>query len=150
MQSKWVTYPSDKYPGTVWTEWVDLGSVKGEPTGIHILKNVTSMNDLKDAGGNWIPPELLPDSGGVILNPDGAGWSVTLQEPGSNLTVYCFYDYDAKIWYKGTAVDPSAVDPSYVIAKSIPDPNMEPYIGDVDNLKPNGFWFAVEQGVAVK
>lgn len=152
LSDKWVTYPSDKYPGTIWTEWVDLGSVKGELAGIHVLKNVTDMNELKDGSGNWIPPERLPasDGSGTILNPEGQGWSCTLQESGTNVTTYLFYDYDQKLWYKGTSVDPSAVDPSYIVAKSAPNPNQEPYTGDVDNLKENGFWFAVEKGVAVK
>lgn len=151
LQDKWVTYPSVKYPNVVWTEWVDLGPVKGENTGIHVLKNVTNMDELKDAGGNWIPPERLPGADGVtILNPDGAGWSCTLQEPGSDVTVYLFYDYDAEAWYKGTSVDPSAVDPSYVITKSTPNANQQPNPGDVDNLKVNGFWFAEEIGIAVK
>jgi hypothetical protein len=149
LSDKWVRYPSDKYPGIIWDEWVDLGSCKGELAGIHVLKNVTDMNDLKDAGGNWIPPEMLPDSHGVILNPEGAGWSCTLQEPGTNLTVYLFYDYDSKVWYKGTAVDPSAVDPSYVITKSEPGPDQRPRSGEAATLKENGFWFAVEKGIAV-
>ena len=37
LQAKWVTYPSSKYSGTVWTEWVDLGTVKGEAGGVHPL-----------------------------------------------------------------------------------------------------------------
>ena len=151
LSSKWVTYPSVKYPGVVRTEWVDLGSVKGENTGIHVLKNIEDMDELKDAGGNWIPPERLPAADGVtILNPDAAGWSCTLQEPGTDVTVYLFYDYETEEWYRGTSVDPSAVDPSYVITKSAPNAYQEPIVGGADNLKPNGFWFAVETGVAVK
>lgn len=150
LSDKWVTYPSVKETGIVRTEWVDLGSVKGENTGIHVLKNIESMDELKDAAGEWIPPELLPDADGVILNPDGAGWSCTLQEPGSDITVYLFYDYETKQWYRGTSVDPSAVDPSYVIAKSTPSATQEPIAGDAINLKTNGFWFAVEKGIAVK
>ena len=150
-EDKWVTYPSEKYPGIVRTDWVDLGPVKGENTGIHVLKNITDMDELKDAGGSWIPPERLPGADGVtILNPDAAGWSCTLQEPNTDVTIYLFYDYEAKKWYKGTSVDPSAIDPSYVITKSIPNDYQEPIMGDADNLKPNGFWFAVETGIAIK
>lgn len=150
MSSQWVTYPSEKNPGIIRTQWVDLGTVKGENTGIHILKNVSSMDELKDGSGNWIPPELVPDSSGVsVLNPEAAGWSCTLREAETGNLFYLFYDYDAEEWYRGTAVDPSSVDPSYVIAKSAPDQNQQPTAGSADNLKENGFWFAVETGIAI-
>ena len=150
MRSKWVTYPSEKEPGIIRTEWVDLGTVKGENTGIHILKNVSSMDELKDEDENWIPPERVPDSSGVrVLNPEAAGWSCTLRDPETGNLYYLFYDYDSQEWYRGTAVDPSSIDPSYVIAKSAPDQNQQPIAGSADNLKENGFWFAVETGIAV-
>lgn len=150
MSSKWVTYPSEKYPGTVWNQWVDLGTVKGEPAGLHILKKVTSMNELKDGSGNWIPPEQLADGSGVILRSDAAGWSCILEDTVNNTYTYLFYDYEDKLWFPGTSVDPSSVDPTYVIDKSVPTSGQVPATGDVPNLKTNGFWFAVEQNISVK
>lgn len=149
LRDKWVSYPSGKEPGVTRNQWVDMGSVKGENSGIHILKNVTNMNELKDAGGNWIPPEELEDANGVI-NANAAGWSCTLQEPGTTETIYLFYDYDSEIWYRGVSVAPSDIDPSYVIVKSEPNAYQEPQLGDASNLQPGGFWFALEKGIAVR
>jgi hypothetical protein len=144
LASKWVTYPSEKYPGTVWTEWVDLGDVRGAAGGIHIIEDVDDLDDLKDAG-TWIPPEQLTDSGGTILDPDAAGWAVTYTPSGSSAsTVYC-YDYNAKVWYPIGAIDPGLVEPRRVIIKSAPvgDTQMPDPV-DVSLLNDYGFWLASE------
>ena len=145
MSSQWVTYPSTKYSGKVWTEWVDLGDVRGDAGGLHILENVTDLDDLKDGSGDWIPPEQLTDSLGVIINPEGAGWAVTYEQPGAtDLDVYC-YDYNSKIWYFIGSIDPSASDPKNIIVKSQPDGDTQmPLPVDVAILKTDGFWLAAE------
>lgn len=145
LSSKWVTYPSEKYSGQVWTEWVDLGDVRGEPGGIHILEDVPDVTDLQDAGGNWIPPEQLTDPYGVVINPNGAGWGITVTPVGSTVSTFYFYDYADKIWYPVGSIDPGSVDPRFVIVKSKPvgDTHL-PANADVVKLKENGFWFASE------
>ena len=77
-QDKWVTWKSTKYDDQVWTQWVDLGSVKGTPGGVHVIKDVASFDELKDVHGNYIPPELLKGEDEQYINPDAAGWSCTL------------------------------------------------------------------------
>ena len=92
--NEWITYPSAKYmdpPYTdstgatvqkphVWTEWVDLGSVTGPAGGIHIIKEVKSLDELKDAAGKYIPPESLVDSASqLILGDKAAGWACTIE-----------------------------------------------------------------------
>ena len=77
-QDKWVTYPSSKYPGQTWTEWVDIGLVRGVAGGLHIVKDVQSINELIDSRGNHIPPERLEDENDHVINPEAAGWSCSL------------------------------------------------------------------------
>lgn len=130
----------------VWKEWVDLGNTRGESGGIHIIKNVSSLNDLKDSKGKYIPPEKLTDANGIIINPDGAGWACSMNSPGSTTAKdILFYDYESKIWYSIGSIDSSSVDPSYIIIKSAPNSNQMPYSSDVSQLKANGFWFAAER-----
>lgn len=147
LQTKWVTYPSEKYPGTIWTEWVDLGDVRGAPGGLHILEDVDSLTDLQDISGDWIPPEQLTDSSGIIINPEGAGWAVTYTPTGSATSyIYC-YDYNSKIWYPIGSIDPTSADPRSIIIKSTPvGDTYEPDPTDVAMLKEYGFWLAQEVG----
>lgn len=156
LRSKWVAYPSTKVIDRtdsagnpvyhVWTEWVDLGPVRGASGGIHILKDVADLDDLKDAAGEWIPPEKLEDSDGVI-NSGAAGWAVTYTPAGSTASNIMFYDYELKKWYTIGAINSSAIEPSLVVAKSEPTADQVPASGDVDSLKINGFWFATETAV---
>ena len=146
LSSKWVTFPSEKYPGEVWTEWVDLGNVRGAAGGIHIIKDVATESELKDpVTGNWIPPELLEDSHGQVIQPDGAGWSVTLTPAGSTTSYFYCYDYDTEEWYPIGNIDPGAVDPETLLVKSTPmSGTQDPVPADVVKLKPEGFWLASE------
>ena len=77
-QDKWVTWPSSKYPNKIWTEWVDLGVCRGVAGGLHILKDVQSLDELKDEHGDFIPPERLEDENDHVINPEAAGWSCSL------------------------------------------------------------------------
>lgn len=93
-ENAWVTYPSEKYldapvqdPASgkmvqkphIWTEWIDLGDITGPAGGVHVLKEITNMNQLKDAEGRWIPPEALVDSRSqLILGDKAAGWACTI------------------------------------------------------------------------
>ena len=189
LKDKWVTYPSTKVidgeildpsdpSGTakipiyhIWKEWVDLGNVRGSAGGIHIIKNVTSLNDLKDpATGKYIPPEKLTDASGTIINPDGAGWacsmgatdsgiakdkisyddkteSMDIADPGAAKDIL-FYDYETEQWYSIGSIDSSSVDPSYIIAKTNADAAQNPVNpADLSHLKDNGFWLATEKAV---
>ena len=145
LSSKWITYPSTKYSGEVWTEWVDLGDVRGAAGGLHILEDVESTDELKDASGQWIPPEQLTDDSGEYINPNGAGWAVTVTAPGATMSsIYC-YDYNGKKWYSIGTIDVGSIDPSQVIIKSAPiEGTMEPDIEDIATLKEGGFWLASE------
>lgn len=146
LSDKWVRFPSVKYPGQVWDEWVDLGDVRGAQGGIHIIKDVESENDLKDPDtGDWIPPEQLKDSQGQIIQPDGVGWSVTMTPTGDDKSYFYCYDYELKQWYSIGYVDPGSVEPRTLIVKSVPMPGTQsPSMVDVSLLKENGFWFASE------
>ena len=168
LQDKWVTYPSTKIIDSyipdpadpsgatmipvyhVWKEWVDLGNVRGSAGGIHIIKNVASLDDLKDpVTGEYIPPEKLTDASGTIINPDGAGWACSMDTTGSGAAKdILFYDYETEQWYSIGSIDSSSVDPSYIIAKTNADAAQNPVNpADLSHLKDNGFWLAVEKAV---
>lgn len=158
-KDKWVTAPSTKIVDSyitdaegnqtpvyhVWTEWVDMGNVRGEAGGIHIIKNVASLGDLKDNSGNYIPPERLADSDGTIINPNGAGWGCSMDVSGSaTAKEILFYDYENKVWYSVGTIDASSAEPTYMVVKSAPTADMLPASADVSVLKTNGIWFAAE------
>ena len=144
LSSKWVTYPSEKEPGLVRTEWVDLGDVRGAAGGLHILEDVDDLAKLQEEG-TWIPPERLTDDDGMIINPEGAGWAVTYTPAGQDVsTIYC-YNYNSKIWYPIGQINPGAVEPNTIIVKSAPVGDTQlPDLEDVALLKNDGFWLASE------
>lgn len=147
-KDRWVQYPSgklfdDEGNPRVWNEWVDLGDTKGQAGGIHVIKEVNSMDDLKDAGGNAIPPEQLKVGDEVASY--AAGWSVTLKGSDDTPDQILFYDYDTKNWYSVGSLDASAIKPEYVIVKSKPTADGTPAVGDADLLRANGFWLAEEE-----
>ena len=173
LKDKWVTYPSsvviDSYTDTinssgdsvrtpnyhVWTEWVDLGEVKGsvDNTGIRFLKNVATLDELKDSDGNWIPPEQITDANGTVINGNGGGWCCTMGDDTQDdsglidgLTILC-YDYNDKKWYVAGNLSSGSTgsgisNPKSVIVKSTPDASMMPSDSDVGLLQENGFWLA--------
>ena len=158
--SKWVTYPSTKVIDSyvtdqetgeqtpiyhTWTEWVDMGNIRGDAGGLHIIKNVSSLDDLKDSAGKFIPPEQLTDENGELIMPNGAGWGCSMDIAGdSDTKEILFYDYDLEEWYSIGRIDPSSIDPRYFIVKSAPESGQTPTSKDVSNLKTYGFWFAAE------
>lgn len=148
--SDWITYPSNKYDGVIWTEWIDLGDTRGENGGVRIIKNVTSLDELKDSEGNYIPPEKLTDDNGVVINSEGAGWSCTCDIEGeSSLKYILSYDYNIKEWYSIGRIDSTSTDPAYTIVKSKPESEYTPSSKDVSILKANGIWLATETAIYV-
>ena len=131
-----MTYPSSKYSGVIWNQWVDLGSVKGEAGGIHIIKNVNDMNELK-SGGQWLKPEEI--------KADCAGWSCTYSH--DNIIEILAYDYEDPKWYSIGTIDSSSVQPSTVVVKSQKGNNDEPDPADVSLLQTDGIWLAIEEAV---
>ena len=137
MRDKWVTYPSKKYTGVVWTQWVDLGDIRGSQNGIHIITDIHNMNDLKDSTtGTWIPPEQLKS--------DAAGWNVTYTPVGSTTTELLAFDYNTREWYSIGSIDNSLINPATVVAVSQDNGSHMPDPADVSNLLNNGLWFATE------
>ena len=127
-----IKYPSSRIPNTILTGWTDLGFVQGEPGGIHNIKNVNSLDELK-RGGVWLKPEELDMPAGYT-NPTHAGWSVTYTAvPGEDPEIM-FYDYNANEWYSIGSLNSSAVDPAYIINTSKEE-------NPPATLNVNGFWF---------
>ena len=149
---KWISYPSIKL-GQDLNEWIDLGQMTGLSGGIHIIKYISDINELKEGGdpdGDWIPPEEIMDATGYYaVGTEGRGWSVILKD-GTTRDLYCF-DYELKEWFNYGPLDSN--EPREVIILSAPDPNSQdhqsPVAADVGLLKTNGFWLAEENGVYV-
>lgn len=145
MRDKWITYPSVKYPGKVWTEWVDLGNVRGAAGGIHILTDLDDINKLYDETGQAIPPEKLVGEDGDYIDPTAYGWAVTVTLVGAEFSTIYFYDYDKENWYSIGTLEIGAAEPMSVIVKSVPmEGTQEPDEEDVTMLKQHGFWLASE------
>lgn len=129
-----ISYPSPKL-GKVVTGWTDLGPVRGEAGGIHIIKNVDSLDELKDENDNWIPPERITPA-----DAEHAGWGVThtIQDADPEIL---FYDYETEEWFSIGSLNSSAIDPSYIVTKSKAYAGNLPNPSDVTHLNANGFWF---------
>lgn len=121
-QDKWVTYPSSKYPGQTWTEWVDIGLVRGVAGGLHIVKDVQSIDELIDSQGNHIPPERLEDENDHVINPEAAGWSCSL-------TVWTYVE--------SVSTNPNSLQ--IVPNGTSPLGERQIEIGDVEELNPGEF-----------
>lgn len=160
-KDKWVVYPSDKL-GIVYTEWVDMGNVRGEKGGFHSITTVNSIEKLHDDSESkvQIPPEYLAYAEivrtegasyiweeGVGADLDYAGWGCTVNEGASEI-VY-FYDYVDKKWYEVGSLDASLIRPETIILKAYPQTGQMIPAGE-DSLHVNGFWFAVSEGISAK
>lgn len=115
-------------------DWCDLGYVRGEAGGLHIIKNVTQESDLYDTTtGDAIPPE------DIMHDPDHAGWAMTVGDPTATNPTYQIYvyDYDNARWYSIGTIDSTAIAPEYVIAAA-------PEITEPTTLRSKGFWLVTE------
>ena len=115
--------------------WFDLGYVKGEPGGLHLIGNVAAASDLYDVGGNPIPPEQIGHIG--LVDNDHAGWGMSVGDPASSYDIY-IYDYVNEDWYSIGNFDSSLVEPEYVIATTN-SPLVPPTL-----VKNHGFWIPTE------
>ena len=152
LQDKWVEYPSSKYPSQTWTEWIDMGSIKGDDSTIHFLIDIPNdpaiINQrLKDGSGNWIPPEqILDPNTGLPINPNAVGWAITISdgvEP-NKVSEISIFDYEDREWKGIGTIDSSLIDPKYVIVKSLANAEQMPNSEDVSSLRANGIWLAQE------
>ena len=123
-----VTYYSEVF-GADRNDWVDLGYIRGDAGGIHIIGDFDSIASLQDANGQWLPPEQVE---GWI--PARAGWSYTINEK----EIYS-YDYMKKIWYPlGTF----KTDPDEFV---IVDTKVNGKPSSLDSiLREKGLWFVAE------
>ena len=144
VNGKCVTYRSVKFQealpgggtiGQLRNDWVDLGSIKGEAGGLHIIGNITNLSALKDGSGKWLPPELIAGN-----NTDQAGWAYTL-----NGTEIYVFDYKANIWYSIGSINAESILPEKTIIVSEPSstaPDKPPL--EKNTLNTNGIWLISE------
>ena len=121
----------------------------GPAGGIHIIKNVNSLDELKDEKGNFIPPERLVDPEGKILHWEAAGWSCTMTMEDSDFVNILAYDYKLKIWYPIGSINTNFLTPQAIITKSTPNADKMPENKDIEKLNIDGYWFASEQATFV-
>ena len=149
LRDKWVTYPSTKVKDDeshyhVWTEWVDLGPVRGPAGGFHSIKTVTSEAELKDGEGYWIPPELL-DPGPSGLGDAAKGWGVILDDQTNNQHYLYFYDYVAKAWQNIGSI--TYTDPNTIVVQEEIGQDLQPAT-TINTLSQGGFWFGTSTATA--
>lgn len=126
-------YPNrmKRYQGTKDTApkdgWFDLGYVKGEPGGIHIIGNVADPSALVG---------LKPED--IMHDPKQAGWAMTVGNPNAEYEIYV-YDYARQVWYSIGTVNSNSVDPRWVI-----DQNDE-VDGLPIKLKDFGYWMVTDK-----
>ena len=155
-QNKCVTYPSTKIkqidPQTgeevfvVLNDWVDLGSAIST-NGVGSLTTVAHLNDLwDDQKHEWIPPEKLKDQNEVVINPNAAGWLVTVCDTSQSPTPpqeFYAYDYSQKNWYYIGTLDSSTINAKVVV--DIGEDVGGKISGKEDILNNDGLWFVTQK-----
>ena len=106
--------------------WFDLGYVRGEPGGLHIIGNTSDASTLVG---------LKPED--VMHNPEHAGWAMTVGDPSSAYEIYV-YDYTTDNWYSIGTIDAERIDPRLII-----DKNTEAD-GAPDLLNKYGYWLVTD------
>ena len=115
------------HSGVSHTDWWNLGNVRGESGGIHIIGDVDSEEKLP-AGG---PPDPYQ------------GWIYTVTKNGASM-LYA-YDYDKSIWYPIGSLDSSLVNPKSVLIVSEADAEgYAPISEDSAILNVGGYWLVLE------
>jgi hypothetical protein len=105
-------------------DWFDLGYVKGEPGGLHIIGqyDLAEGETYKDYLTDGIPPEAMPGR-----TMEDRGWAYLIAKQGENgewVKVIYTYDYVHDKWQIVSSLDSATVDPtqSIILDSSIIDP----------------------------
>ena len=107
-------------------DWADLGYVRGNPGGLHIIKEITNIAELyhdPEMTDPIKPEEIIPDE-------EMMGWAVTLHEETGNSEIMVF-DYAKDIWYSIGSIDAAAVDATRIFVVSGIEPT---------NMVDGGVW----------
>lgn len=135
-------------------DWFDLGYVKGEPGGLHIIGSYTLaagetyQNYLDDT----IPPEDMPGN-----TEEDRGWAYLIVDPtGSEevRTIYT-YDYEHEKWIVVSDIASAAIDPTQVVIMD--QSTIDPVTGEIIPAdsdyailpKDKGLWFVENEIKAV-
>lgn len=134
-------------------DWFDLGYVKGEPGGLHIIGQyeLAAGETYRDYLDDAIPPENMPGN-----TPEERGWAYLIVDKSGEedvRTIYT-YDYEHSEWIVVSDLSAITVDPTQIVildsatidpitSKLIPENN------DYANLpKENGLWFITSEMIA--
>lgn len=112
-------------------DWWDLGYIRGEYGGIHIIGDLNSIDDLPEGG----PSE------------EYRGWAYTITENDKSLIYVYDYSDNHKGWYSIGSIDSNSIDPiSIMIHSQISELNSKiPADSDKDGkLNENGYWFVTK------
>jgi hypothetical protein len=127
-------------------DWFDLGYVKGEPGGLHIIGSYTlaSGETYQDYLDDTIPPENMPGN-----TQEERGWAYLIIDPNGateTRTIYT-YDYEHSKWVVVSDLSAAVVDPTQIVImdQSQIDPvtgNIMPADSDyIISPKDKGLWF---------
>lgn len=118
-------------------DWFDLGYVKGEPGGLHIIGEAV-LTDLVDG----TPPEDMPGN-----TPEDRGWAYLVVDSSGGTTTRTIYTYDYKQdkWIIVGEIGAATTDPTQIvildeskIEGGVVVPNNPSYSG---LPKTDGLWF---------
>lgn len=114
--------------------WLDLGYVRGEAGGVHIIGNVNNLDDLYNGPGrtNPIKPEQIAPA-----DPDHEGWVMTVTDSVSGDVEIYAYDYIGNDWYSIGSLASSLIDSTKMIVASA-----ETIVPTT--LNTNGFWMVTK------
>ena len=127
-------------------DWFDLGYVKGEPGGLHIIGQyeLAAGETYRDYLDDSVPPEDMPGN-----TPEDRGWAYLIVDPTGaeeKRTIYT-YDYEHSRWIVVSDLNSATIDPTQTVI-------MDNYIIDsvtgaiipersehMNLPKENGLWF---------
>lgn len=131
-------------------DWFDLGYVKGEPGGLHIIGEytLTSGQTYKTYLTDGVPPEDMPGN-----TPEDRGWAYLITKMNGSIperTIYT-YDYVHDKWTIVSGLSNAVVDPSQVII--VDESKIDPATGKIipksseyETLpQDKGLWFVKKQ-----
>lgn len=128
-------------------DWFDLGYVKGEPGGLHIIGEYTlqSGETYQDYLDDAIPPEDMPGN-----TPEDRGWAYLIVTPATlttdELRTIYTYDYVHERWVVVADILPPGIDPTQIIIMD--ESKIDAETGGIIPKKPeyaslpdtNGLW----------
>lgn len=126
-------FTDTKGKGLIRTDWYDMGYVRGEAGGIHIIATLT-----EEQATSMLIPGNPPET--IMNDHSYAGWSYAVGDSIDKI-IY-FYDYVKNDWAILGSVGSSAIEPNAVIMQATS-------VDDATMLNTNGILLMLEESYSV-